>query len=132
MNTAEAVLRLRDVIRRQHKALATEQTYVLWLRQYMTALFLMPPGLSSEQKLERFLTQLAVDRGVAASTQNQAFNAILFFYKEVLQEPLQGVNSLRAVRPAQLRHAPSVEDTRALLQAVRDRGGYSCKRGSRG
>lgn len=124
MSADQAVRRLREVIRRQYKALATEETYVQWLRRYMAALRQMPAGLPSEQKLERFLTDLAQRHNVAASTQNQAFNAILYFYKEVLGTPLQEVHALRATRPARMRHAPSVQDTRALLQAVRDRAGY--------
>ena len=83
MNTTQAVQRLRDVIRRQHKALATEASYVQWLRRYMAAIRHLPNTLTSEQKLERFLTQLARQHDVAASTQNQAFNAIVFFYKDV-------------------------------------------------
>jgi hypothetical protein len=59
MNTTQAVQRLRDVIRRQHKALATEESYVQWLRRYMAAIRHLPNTLTSEQKLERFLTQLA-------------------------------------------------------------------------
>ena len=85
----------------------------------------MPPSLTSEQKLERFLTYLAVQRDVAASTQNQAFNAIVAFYKDVLGKPLQEVDSLRATRPAHLRHAPTPKETRELLMTVCDRGGYS-------
>jgi len=87
MNSTEAVERTRAVIRRQHKTIATEQTYLTylhWLRRYMVALVQMPTVLSSEQKLERFLTDLALRKNVSASTQNQAFNAILFFYKDVL------------------------------------------------
>jgi hypothetical protein len=124
MNATEAVRRLREVIRRQHKALATEASYVHWLRHYMAALADMPPNLTSEQKLERFLTALALRRDVAASTQNQAFNAIAFFYKDVLGTPLQNVDALRATRPALLRHAPTIAETRALLQAIRDVAGY--------
>jgi hypothetical protein len=81
-------------------------------------------NLSCEQKLERFLSALAQRHAVAASTQNQAFNAIAFFYKDVLGTPLQNVDALRATRPAHLRHAPTVTETRALLQAVRDVAGY--------
>jgi len=99
MNPTRAILRLREVIRRQHKALATEQSYVHWLQHYIAALQGMPASLPSEQKLERFLTQLALERNMAASTQNQAFNAIAFFYKDVLRKPLQDVDALRAVRP---------------------------------
>ena len=67
-------------------ALATESTYVHWLRQYISALKSMPATLSSEKKLELFLTHLARHRDLSASSQNQAFNAILYFYKEVLRQ----------------------------------------------
>ena len=63
---------MREVIRRQHKALSTEEGYVFWLRRYLTALREMPESLSSEKKLEQFLTDLARRREVSASTQNQA------------------------------------------------------------
>jgi len=124
MSPTEAISRLREVICRQHKAIATEDCYVYWLRQYMSALETMPASLSSEQKLERFLTYLAAERDVAASTQNQAFNAIIFFYKDVLGQPLKEVDALRATRPAHLRHAPTRSETRELLLAVRDGAGY--------
>ena len=124
MNLPNAIERLRDVLRRQHKSLSTEDSYVYWLRHYVTALNSMASSLSSEQKLENFLTGLARHRGLAASTQNQAFNAILFFYSEVLRQPLQNIDALRARRPARLRHAPTVAETQALLQTVRDRAGY--------
>jgi site-specific recombinase XerD len=75
MNMNEAVRRLTEVIRRQHLALATERTYCAWLRRYCDFLKGLPLRMPSEHKLERFLTALA-QRDVAASTQNQAFNAI--------------------------------------------------------
>jgi len=124
MNLPNAIERLRDVLRLQHKAISTEDSYVYWLRHYVTALNTMPGSLTSEQKLENFLTSLARNRDLAASTQNQAFNAILFFYNEVLRQPLQNIDALRATRPARLRHAPTVAETQALLQTVRDRAGY--------
>jgi len=94
------------------------------LRRYISALQSIPATLTSEQKLERFLTELALTRDVAANTQNQAFNAIAFFYKDVPGTPLQNVDALRATRPAHLRHALSVDETRALPQAVCDVAGY--------
>ena len=124
MNLINAIERLRGVLRRQHKAITTENTYVYWLRHYVNALNTMPAALSSEQKLERFLTDLARHRDLSANSQNQAFNAILFFYKEVRRQPLHGVDALRAKRPARLRHAPTVAETQALLQTIRDRAGY--------
>jgi site-specific recombinase XerD len=125
MNTTQAIQRLRDVIRRQHKALSTEESYVSWLRRYMAAIRQMPNSLPSEKKVECFLSDLARRRDVAASTQNQAFNAIAFFYKDVLGTPLQEVDAPRATRPAHLRHAPTVDETLNLMQSVRDVWGYA-------
>ena len=59
MNSTIAIGRLRKVLRRQHKALSTQECYVFWLRRYMAALPTMPVGLPSEAKLERFLTELS-------------------------------------------------------------------------
>ncbi len=84
----------------------------------------MPKDLSSEKKLERFLTDLACKHDLSAVSQNQAFNAILFFYRDVLGRQLGNVNALRAQRPMRERHAPSVTDTKLLLQTIRNEGGY--------
>ena len=124
MTASQSIERARAVIRRQHKTISTEQTYLHWLRHYIAAIKSMPPLLASEQKVERFLTDLALKRNVSASTQNQAFNAILFFYKDVLAAPLKNVDALRAERPSHIRHAPTIEETRKLLAAVRNVGGY--------
>lgn len=124
MTPSEAIRRLTEVCRRQHKAESTSEAYAGWLRRYMAAALQMPTTLPSEQKLERFLTELACRDKVAASTQNQAFNAIVFFYAEVLGRPLGDVSALRASRPARLRRAPSVAETADLLKAVRKIGGY--------
>src|SRR5262245_23017685 len=119
MKAQEAINKTREIIRRQHKALATEESYLYWLRCYIAAVAQMPNELPSEGKVERFLTELA-GRNVAASTQNLAFNAITFFYKDVLKQPLANVDALRTSRPRQMRHAPTVAETRTLLAAVRD------------
>src|SRR5579872_3503769 len=117
MKTDEAVKRLTEVIRRKHLALATERTYCTWLRRYCGFLKTLPLHLPSEHKLERFLTALAL-KDVAASTQNQAFNAIIFFYEEALGTKLNNVQALRARRPAQIRHAPTPDETWQLLKTV--------------
>ena len=77
MNPDKAVQKLADIIRRKHFALSTEQSYCAWLRRFCDFVVKLPAHWSSEQKLEHFLTALAKD-DVAASTQNQAFNAIIF------------------------------------------------------
>ena len=124
MNSSTAIQRLIDVARRQHKSIATERTYAGWLRRYCSFIQHVDPSLSSEKKTETFLTDLARRLDVSASTQSQAFHSILFFYKDVLSQPLQNVNALRATRPDQIRYAPSVEEVRQLLPLVRDVAGY--------
>jgi integron integrase len=124
MTTSQAIDQLRLVLRRQHKSLSTEKSYTFWLRRYIPAVLLMPRNLPSEQKLERFLSDLARDRDVSASTQNQAFNALRFFYRDVLGQDLGNVDALRAQRPVHERHAPTIAETQSLLQTVGNEGGY--------
>jgi site-specific recombinase XerD len=123
MNKEQAIQRAVDVMRRQHKSLATEDNYKQWIKRYITAIFQMPSVLTSEQKMERFLTELAA-RDVSAATQNQAFNAILFFYRDCLGVKLKDIDALRAQRPEHMRRALPVEEVRTLLAAVSDTGGY--------
>lgn len=123
MRREEAIERLRSVIRRMHLSLSTEDAYVLWVSRFIAFLRSQPVSASSEQKLEAFLSKLA-RQDVAASTQNQAFNALLFFYTHVLGQKLGDVHALRAKRAATIRRAPSVEEVRALLSAVHDHSGY--------
>ena len=115
-----AIRSLREYCALRHFSLQTEKTYVHWLGRY--GAFLKAPklrALPSEKKMEAFLTHLALS-GVAASTQNQAFNALLCFYKYVLKQELPAVNALRAKRPDHIRQAPSQEDVVRLLSVVAD------------
>jgi len=118
------VERARDVIRRQHKSYRTETCYCGWLWRYFRFVFKLPRDLTSEKKMEAFLTMLARDQDVAASTQNQAFNAILFFYEQVEGKHLANVDALRATRPKHERQAPSIQETDRLLEVIKDVGGY--------
>lgn len=123
MNATQAEQLLRNTIRRKHFSLSTEETYAGWLLRFMRYVVKLPRGLSSEKKLEAFLTALARDE-VSASTQNQAFNALLFFYQQCLGQKLEGINALRAKREATVRRAPAVAEVRRLLADVRDEGAY--------
>lgn len=117
---ARVVERVRDVVRRQHLAHATEQSYVGWIVRYYNYTLKLPRDLPSEKKFEAFLTMLAREREVSATTQNQAFNAILYLYKHVLQRPLGDVNGLRAKRSTFARHCPSPAEVVALLRTLVD------------
>ena len=124
MTTSQAIQRTREVLRRKHLALSTEGNYCGWLARY--ARFVKErcaATMTPEAKMEAFLSQLA-RQDVSASTQNQAFSALLFFYREVMKVELGKVDALRAKRPEMLRFAPEVHEVRALLGKIRDVGGY--------
>jgi len=107
--------RVRDVIRLKHYSLATERAYCDWIRRYVLFHHMQSEEQlqGGEAKMEAFLTHLAVEGRVSASTQNQAFNALLFLYREVLKTPLEGrVDALRAERKARLPVVLTVEHGR--------------------
>lgn len=83
----------------------------------------MPVEWTSEQKAGEFLTQIAKN-GVAAATQNQALNALVFLYGKVLETPLGNVEALRVRRPAMVRTALTLAEVRSVLEAVEDVAGY--------
>lgn len=72
---------VRDALRTRHYAYRTEKTYLHWVRQYVRFLKPVHPREAGADGVKRFLTHLAVDRGVSATTQNQALAALLFLYK---------------------------------------------------
>ena len=91
---------VRDVIRRKHYSFRTEQTYLGWIRRFILFHGKRHPSDMAEAEVTEFLTSLARDGNVAASTQNQALSALLFLYREVLKQEigwLEGVE--RAKRP---------------------------------
>ncbi len=79
---------VRDTLRRKQYAYRTEDTYLNWIRQYILFHEKKHPKDMGESEVLDFLSFLAKERKVAASTQNQALSAILFLYKEVLRTPL--------------------------------------------
>lgn len=114
----------RDLMRLQHKSINTEKVYLHWIEKYIN--FLLSNGnqfRDSKTRIEAFLTSIA-HRGVAAATQNQAFNAILYLYEQVRKEKVGDIRALRAKRPAHQRQALSKDDTLKLINAVQDRSGY--------
>jgi integron integrase len=102
-NKRKLLDQVRDVIRRKHFSIRTEQAYVDWIRRFILFHNKRHPREMAEGEVTEFLTHLARDVRVAASTQNQALSALLFLYKEVLKQEigwLQGVE--RAKRPSRL------------------------------
>jgi len=78
--------KLAEEIQIRHYSPKTLRSYRLWLRHFQAFTRSKPPGSLSPADVKEFLTHLAVKQGVSASTQNQAFNALLFFFRHVLQQ----------------------------------------------
>ena len=94
---------VRGRIRRLGMSLRTEEAYVGWIRRFIVANGKRHPRELGAREVEAFLTHLATHGKVAASTQNQALSALLFLYREVLQQNLPWLENIRrAKRPQRL------------------------------
>lgn len=110
---------VRARLRFKHYSLRTEQAYIGWIRRFILANGKRHPREMGVDEVERFLSDLAVRRAVAASTQNQALSALLFLYREVLGVDLPWLeNVVRAKRPRRLPVVLSQADARGLLAAM--------------
>ena len=109
---------LREKIRVRHYSIRTETQYVHWAKRFILFHNKRHPNVMGAPEVEAFLTHLAVEGNVAASTQNQALSALLFLYREVLGQDLPWMQDMvRAKRPARL---PVVLTQREVV-AVLDR-----------
>ena len=95
--------RVREAIRVRHYSLRTEQSYIQWIRRFILFHDKRHPDAMGEPEISAFLSHLAVDRKVSASTQNQALSAILLLYQKVLEHKLDWLDDVvRAKRPRRL------------------------------
>ncbi len=107
---------VRHELRVRHYSLRTEEAYVQWIRRFILFHNKRHPREMAETDINAFLSYLAVERNVAASTQNQALNALLFLYKKVLQVELGFIGDLvRAKRPRKLPVVLTRSEVRAIL-----------------
>jgi integron integrase len=108
--------RARERMRTRHLSLRTEQAYLQWMRRYVAFHGRRPPRGLGAREVERFLTHLAVERKVSAATQNQALQALLFLYREVLGVELPWLEGLtRATAAKRLPVVLSRAEVRSLL-----------------
>jgi len=106
----------REKIRTRHLAFRTEQAYLHWIRRYVKFHGRRHPRDMGPAEVEAFLTHLAVEAKVAASTQNQALQALLFLYRQVLDVDLPWLeNVTRASRPKRLPVVLSTTEVRSVL-----------------
>jgi len=107
---------VRDAIRLKHYAYSTEKTYVYWAKRFVLYHNKRHPLEMGEKEISEFLTYLAVEENVAASTQNQALSALLFLYREVVRKDLDlPLELVWAERPKRL---PTVLTKEEVQQVV--------------
>jgi integron integrase len=111
--------RLRHAIRLRHYSIRTEEAYVNWARRFIVFHNKRHPDDMGPAEVGAFLTHLAVDGKVAASTQNQALNAIVFLYRDVLRRELGSVQEVvRAKRPPKLPVVLTVSEVKQVLEQL--------------
>jgi len=111
---------VREVMRDKHYSIRTERCYCDWIRRYVKfhGMQCRADLEGGKAKIERFLSDLAVRGKVAASTQNQAFNVLLFLYRVVLDQDLGRIQALRADRPERVPTVLTAEEVRRVIPAM--------------
>ena len=102
------------MLRLKHRSLRTEKTYMGWLRDFYRFCKGMPPYALDESHLRDYLSHLAVDRKVAAATQTQAFNALLFVFRHVLDKEIRNLHQV--IRAQRKRKLPVVLTKQEVFQ----------------
>ncbi len=112
--------RVRDAVSACHYSRRTEEAYVAWVRRFIVFHDKRHPVEMGTEEITQFLTDLAVRRKVAASTQNQALSALLFLYREVLGQQIPWLEDVvRAKRPRRLPVVLTRDETRAVIDQLR-------------
>jgi integron integrase len=107
---------VRQAIRTRHYSPRTEETYVHWIKRFIFFHNKRHPAEMAEAEIARFLSNLAAESHVSASTQNQALNAVLFLYRHVLRKDIGYVNGVvRANRPKRLPTVLTRQEVRSIL-----------------
>jgi integron integrase len=110
---------MRDALRLKHYSYRTEQTYLDWVKRYILFHDKRHPETMGEPEIAGFLTHLAVQGRVMASTQSQALSALLFLYRDVLQKDIEGrIDLVRAKKPHHLPVVLTKTEVQAILRQL--------------
>ena len=110
---------VRQAIRTRHYSYMTEKAYVHWIKRFIFFHNKRHPQEMAEAEIAQFLSSLASDGRVSASTQNQAFNALLFLYKEVLGKKIGLIDGVvRAKRPQRLPVVLTKEEVKKVIEQM--------------
>jgi len=110
---------VRDALRVRHYSIRTEETYLQWIKRYILFHNKTHPRDLGESEISAYLTHLAVNKNVSASTQNQALSALLFLYQQVLGIKLDWLDDVvRAKRPKRLPVVLSRDEIQRVLKLI--------------
>ena len=121
LNNRKLLDEIRDFMRLHHYSIHTERSYCDWIKKYVQfhKMKSREDLLNGEEKIEAFLTDLAVRGNVSAATQNQAMNALVFLYKKVLKLPLDGeINAVRAKKKVNVPVVMTREETARIIVLI--------------
>ncbi|MFZ2656893.1 MAG: integron integrase [Victivallales bacterium] len=111
-----AILKVKDCLRLRHYSYHTEKTYLDWIERFRDYTGKGSADAVSDEDVRNFMTYLAVNQHVAASTQNQGFNAILFFFRHALEREMGDMKAnVRAKRPLRLPIVFSTEEVAKII-----------------
>jgi integrase len=115
---------VRQAIRTRHCSSKTEESYVHWIKRFIFFHNRRHPTEMGEKEIAQFLSNLASELHVSAATQNQASNALLFLYRDVLRKEIEYVDGVvRAKRPHRLPVVLTRQEVKTIL-SVLDRSGW--------
>ena len=110
---------VRQAIRMRHYSPKTEESYIHWIKRFIFFHNKRHPAEMGEKEIAQFLSSLASELDVSASTQNQALNAILFLYREVLRKEIGYVDGVvRAKRPHRLPVVLTRQEVKSIFGAL--------------
>lgn len=107
-----------DSIRLKHYSRATEKTYVAWVKRFILYHGKRHPGNMGAKEVTDFLSHLALQRNVSPSTQNQAFNALMYLYRHVLKTPIEDLSAVRAKKKQKIPVVLTKSEVRDVLKEL--------------
>jgi integron integrase len=111
--------RVHETMRSRHYSRRTEEAYVMWIKRFIFFHNKRHPASMGGEEVNAFLTWLATEQNVSASTQNQALGALLFLYRYVLEDPLPWLKDvIRASRPVRLPVVLTPEEVRRVMSRL--------------
>ena len=118
-NSPKLITQVRNKIRSRHYALQTEKAYVYWTKKFIYFNNVRHPKEMGYMEVNNFLSHLAIHNNVSPATQNQALNALLFLYNQVLEQPLgETINAVRAKRQQNIPVVLSASEVSLLLSLL--------------